>query len=358
MPASAALPRPKKLRALTLILSVETTMSAIKLLVRRTARCAAIALLAAPAAAAAAQSISLPAFDAGAFNTAFDLTGDGRLVAYTGDNVFVQDAIGSGSFTLIGSVPPQFRRGSDPGFILTAPNGLFFILSAGSGGAKFPDPNFNGNTYTLPITGGEARLIARVPLSLSAAFRRSSSELFIAQGNPGSGPPNARSSQVVRLNLVTGKAQPVVGNIPGLTGGVAFDGAGNLFAGIGFLPGRTGEIRRFDKEDVDEALRTAAPIAFAAGSFVTQSLDAAPMVFDSEDDLLVGGGDLSPGGQSGFIAEIDPRTGALLRQLDPEPGAAATPFFEIALDHRRGCTLAASDFFDPNRTVFRVNVCE
>jgi len=333
-------------------------MSAIKVFVRWTARCAAIALLAAHAAAAAAQTISLPPFDAGAFSTAFDFIGDGRLVAYTGDNVFLQNAAGSSSFTLIGSVPQQFSGGSDPGFILTAPNGLFFILSAGSGGAKFPDPNFNGNTYLLPITGGEAQLIARVPLSFAGAFGRSSSELFIDQGVGFPNPPSAASSQVIRLDLATGQVQPVVANIPGFSGGVGIDREGNLYTGIGFLPGRTGEIRRFRKQDVDEAVRTAAPVDFAIGTFVATSLSADPLLFDREGDLLVGGGDVNtPGGQSGFIAEIDPRTGVLDRQIDPEAGTGEK-FFAIAIDHHHGCTLAASDFFDLNRTVFFVDVCE
>jgi hypothetical protein len=47
-------------------------MSVIKLFVRWTARCAVVALLAAHAAGAAAQTVTLPAFDAGAFSTAFD----------------------------------------------------------------------------------------------------------------------------------------------------------------------------------------------------------------------------------------------------------------------------------------------
>lgn len=333
-------------------------MAAITLFFRWTARCAAMALLASHAAAAAAQTVSLPPFDAGAFSTAFDFTRDGRLVAYTGDNVYLQSAVGSSSFTLIGSVPPQFRGGSDPGFILTAPNGLFFILSAGSGGAKFPDPSFNGNTYLLPITGGEAQLIARVPLSFAGAFGRSSSELFVDQGNAFPEPPSATSSQVVRLDLATGQVQPVVADIPGLSGGVAVDREGNLYTAIGFLPGRTGEIRRFRKDDVDDAVKTAAPVDFASGTFVATSLSAAPLVFDREGDLLVGGGDVNtPGGQSGFIAEIDPHTGTLERQIDPEAGTGEKSF-TIAIDHRQGCTLAASDVFDPNRTVFFVGVCE
>jgi len=333
-------------------------MSACELFVRWTARCAAIALLAAHPAAATAQTISLPAFDAGAFSTAFDFIGDGRLVAYTGDNVFLQNAVGSSSFTLLGSVPSQFRGGSDPGFILTAPDGLFFILSAGAGGAKFPDPNFNGNTYLLPITGGEAQLIARIPLSFAGAFGRSSSELLVDQGNAFPSPPSATSSQVVRLDLATGQVQPVVANIPGLSGGVGIDREGNLYTGIGFLQGRTGEIHRFRKEVVAEAVKTGVPVDFAAGTFVATSLSADPLLFDRGGDLLVGGGDVNtPGGQSGFIAEIDPRTGALDRQIDPEAGAGEKSF-AIAIDHLRGCTLAASDFFDPTRTVFFVSVCE
>jgi hypothetical protein len=327
-------------------------ISAIRIL-HRAARYAALALAAAHVARATAQAITLPAFDAGSFHTAFTFLGDGRLAAYTGDDVFVEDAAGGASFSAIGSLPAEFRGASDPAFIQVAPNGLFFVLGAGAGGAKFPDPKFNGNIYVLPITGGEARLVARIPLSAAATFG-SSAELFVNQGlDFTSASP---SSQVLRLELATGTVQAVVVNIPGESGGVAFDRVGNLYTGIGFLPGRTGEIRRFARQDVDNALETASPLDFAAGDFVAQSLSASPLLFDRRGDLIVGGGDSTPGGQDGFIAVIDPHTGALLRRIEPEP-AGGQPFFFLAIDHRR-CLLAANDFFDPTLTVFLVDLCE
>jgi hypothetical protein len=321
---------------------------------RRAAKCAVVALVAAHVARATAQTITLPAFDAGSFHTAFTFLGDGRLAAYTGDHVLVQDAIGGRSFRLIGSLPAEFQGASDPAFILVAPNGLFFVLGAGAGGAKFPDPRFNGNTYVLPITGGEARLVARIPLSSAAVFR-SSSELFVNQGLDF--PSASPSSRVVRLDLATGTVQTVVADIPGESGGVAFDREGNLYTGIGFLPGRTGEIRRFGRDDVDNALETAQPLDFAAGAFIAQSLSASPLLFDRRGDLVVGGGDSIPGGQDGFIAVIDPHTGALLRRIEPEPAGGGQPFFFLAIDRHR-CLLAANDFFDPTLTLFLVNLCD
>ncbi|MBV8201679.1 MAG: hypothetical protein JOZ15_13740 [Acidobacteria bacterium] len=328
-------------------------MSISTYILRRAATCAVLVLAAVHAAHAAAQTIALPAFDAGAFHTAFTFLGDGRVAAYTGDHVFVQDAVGAGSFSLIGSLPAEFRGASDPAFILAAPNGLFFVLGAGAGGAKFPDPRFNGNIYVLPITGGEARLAARIPLSLTATFR-GSSELFVNQGLDSSSASS--SSQVVRLDLATGSVQTVVADIPGESAGVGFDRAGNLYTGIGFLPGRTGEIRRFAREDVDDAVESAAPLDFAAGAFVAQSLTASPLLFDRRGDLVVGGGDSTPGGQDGFVAVIDPHTGALLRKIEPEAASGGQPFFFLAIDPR-GCRLAANDFFDPTLTLFFVDLC-
>ena len=329
-------------------------MSNITRILRRAAKCVALALVAAHVAPATAQTITLPAFDAGSFHTAFTFLGDGRVAAYTGDHVFVQDAVGTGSFSSIGSLPAEFQGASDPAFILVAPNGLFFVLGAGAGGVKFPDPRFNGNIYVLSITGGEAHLVTRIPLSSTATFR-GSSELFVNQGLDFlSASP---SSQVVRLDLATGTVQTVVAEIPGESGGVAFDRAGNLYTGIGFLPGRTGEIRRFAGHDVDSALETATPLDFAAGDFVAQSLAASPLLFDRRGDLVVGGGDSTPGGQDGFIAVIDPHSGAVLSRIDPEPASGGQPFFFLAID-QRGCLLAANDFFDPTLTLFFVDLCE
>ena len=147
-------------------------MSIITRILRGAAKCVALALFAAHVAPAMAQTITLPAFDAGSFHTAFTVLGDGRVAAYTGDHVFVQDAIGARSFSSIGSLPAEFQGASDPAFILVAPNGLFFVLGAGAGGVKFPDPRFNGNIYVLPMLGALAEKTGRGEWVFASPRRR------------------------------------------------------------------------------------------------------------------------------------------------------------------------------------------
>jgi hypothetical protein len=304
---------------------------------------------------ASAQAVTLPPPDPGAFSTTFDFLHDGRLAAYTGDNVYVEQAAGSSNFVLLGGVPAQFQGGSDPAFLLTSPNGLFFVLGAGAGGAQFPNPDFNGNIYILPRTGGTAQLMARIPFSQSAVFS-APFELFVNRGEA-----SFTSSSVARLDLRTGAVLTVIANIPGASGGVGFDRQGNLYTGIGFSTvGRTGEIRRFSRQDVNQALHAGVPLDFGQGQFVVQSLSATGLLFDQQGDLWVGGGDVF-GGNSGYIEEIDPETGQVLRRVDPrdgDPDNGPVGFFTLAITDPRSCTLAASDFFDPARTVYFIHACD
>ncbi|NEO59670.1 MAG: calcium-binding protein [Moorea sp. SIO4G2] len=181
------------------------------------------------------QNVTLPNPAPGSFSTTFDFLPDNRLVTFNGLEVQVQSQPGSSDFNLLGTLPPEFE-GATPAFIITEPTADFFVLSTGA----------NGDIFTLPITGGEAELIADIPLNFSASFRsEQSDQLFI---NRGTQPQGAFSgSQVEQLSLSTGDIQTIVEDIPGASAGVGFDSFGNLYTGIGLDPDgeRTGEIRRF-----------------------------------------------------------------------------------------------------------------
>lgn len=304
-----------------------------------------------------AQNVILPPPDADSFSTTFDFLPDDRLVIYTGFDVSIQDQLSSSDFDFLGTLPPGIAGGIDPAFIVTAPDASFFVL--GTGANAFPEP-FNGSIFTLPRTGGEAELIASIPLNFSASFRRGQTdELFVNRGEG-----NFSGSEVERLLLPTGEIQTVIDDIPGASAGVGFDGFGNLYTGIGLDRGRqrTGEIRRFSSQDVDQSIQTGIPLDFDDdGEFVAQVLSATGLVFDEEGDLWVAGGNLSGNGQQGFIAEVNPQTGELIRRIDPsdgDPDSGPRNFFQIAISDPFSCTLGAADFFDPNNTFFKIDACQ
>lgn len=323
-------------------------------------------LLAFPASNALADSvtlvptsnITLPPPESGSFSTAFDFIPDGRLVIFTGTEVRIQRQRNSSDFDLLGSLPPEFRGGSDPAFVVTSRDGNFFILGTGAGGSNSPNQPFNGSIFVLPRVGGQAKSVALIPFHAAASFRRLQ-EVFINRGEA-----TFSSSAVERLDLVTKKVQTVIDNIPGASSGVGVDRYGNVYTGIGFDPAgvRTGEIRRFSRQDINRAIQTKIPLNFDNdGVFVVKALSAAGLVFDEQGHLWVGGGDLSPGGQQGFIAEIDLQTGTVLRRIDPtdgNPDAGATTFFSIAISNPFSCTIGAVNSFDPNRTLYKIDACQ
>lgn len=311
-----------------------------------------------PISTAIAQDVTLPPPDTGSFSTAFDFIPDGRLVTFSGVNVRIQEQQNNSNFNQLGNLPDEFVRGSDPAFVVTSPGGQFFVLSTGSGGSKTPNQPFNGSIFVLPRTGGQAKLVANIPFNASATFRQPD-EVLVNRGKS-----SFSRSAVVDLFLKTKKVQTVIDNIPGASGGVGVDCFGNVYTGIGSDPNkqRTGEIRRFSVQDVNRALQTRVPLNFDTdGQFVAKVLSASGLVFDQEGHLWVGGGDLLGNGQQGFIAEIDPQTGKILRRIDPtdgNPDGGPQVFFSIAISRPFSCTLGAVNSFDPNRTLYKINVCK
>ncbi len=307
---------------------------------------------------AQAQNVTLPPPEQGSFNTAFDFIPYGRLVVFTGTEVKIQQQENSSNFNLLGNLPSEFRGGSDPAFVVTGLAGSFFVLGTGAGGSKFPTEPFNGSIFVLPKTGGQAQQVANIPFHAAAQFGEPR-ELFINRGEA-----SFQRSAVLRLDLKTRKVQTVIDNIPGASGGVGVDRRGDVYTGIGSDPNqkRTGEIRRFERKDIERAIQTGVPLNFDNdGKFVAQVLSASGLVFDRDGDLWVGGGDVQGGGQLGFIAEIDPQTGQVLRRIDPtdgNPDNGSKTFFQIAISKPIGCKLGAVDSFDQQRRFFKIDACQ
>lgn len=313
-------------------------------------------------AVSSAEDVALPPPEPGSFFTVFDYAQDGRIVAFDGFTVFIQQAVNMPAFEAIGTLPEFFRGGTDPAFIEVSPDGNTLILGGGAGGFQFSDPAFNGAMFSLPIEGGTATQIGLFPFHIQPAFRNPG-ELFFGQGETF----GFFVGSIELLNLKTGVKQSVVGNIPGDPGGVTFNARGDLFVGLGAASNlsRVGEIRRFDKHDINNAISSGVPLDFDSDStLIAQILNAGDLEFGSTGNLFVGGGDLfGITGSLGFIAEIDRNTAQVINRFDPidgDPDDGDFVFFGLAFTPVN-CQLGALDlisFFSPaDPVVFERKVC-
>lgn len=304
--------------------------------------------------------VTVPDPEPGSFFTVFDYTNDGRVVAFDGFTVYVQEHRQSATLTPIGTLPEQYRGGTDPAFISVSPNGQTILLGAGAGGSKFPDLDFNGNIFKMPSSGGEATLVGRYMWEILGTWLDNNTFVF------GEGETfGLFTGSVEALNVNTGTTTTIVGNIPGDPGGVAFDNQGNLYVGLGSGQdgNRTGEIRRFDKSVVDAALAGQGFVNFDDGQLIAKVLNAGDLAFSSNGKLFVSGANFTTG-DAGYIAEVDVDTGQIVRKFDPadgDPNDGDFKFYEISFTHH-GCTLGAIDLFsffnaDPSVIYEEAQVC-
>lgn len=304
--------------------------------------------------------VTVPDPEPGSFFTVFEFTQDGRVVAFDGFTVYVQQSRQSASLTPIGTLPELYRGGTDPAFISVSPNGQTILLGAGAGGSKFPDPDFNGNIFKMSSNGGQATLVGRYMWEIVGTWLNNTTFVF------GEGETfGTFTGSVEALNVNTGTTIHIVGNIPGDPGGVEFDSQGNLYVGLGSGQdgNRTGEIHRFNKSVVDAALAGQGFVNFDDGQLIAKVLNAGDLAFSSNGKLFVSGANFTTG-DAGYIAEVDVNTGQIVRKFDPadgDPNDGDFKFYELAFtDHR--CTLGAIDLFsffntDPRVIYKEVQVC-
>ncbi len=221
-------------------------------------------------------SFSLPAPSSVSFSTSAAFGPDGLIYAYDGLNVFKQNALNTGAFTKINTGTAGVA-GSDAGPITFTSDGQKIVVSTATGGFDFSG-NSNGLFLTLPAAGGAftgpfnaklANTLAFKPLQ-SSTVTNAANKLAVDFGNGDFGNPISGVAYYDLTDAGAGSmtaSKTVIGNIPGASTDVAFDGAGHFYVGIGFGT-NVGDIRKFDVSDLDNAYNTDTPLAFSDGTLI------------------------------------------------------------------------------------------
>ncbi len=261
----------------------------------------------------------------------FDVGADGRIIALVGADVYIENVAGGRSFLLYGTLPGADIASFGAAFIAVSPDGTR-ISVGNNGGASFGD--FQVGVFDFSTLTGDW-----VAADHFVGLWMDGSRLIIAASDFVNG------STVTVLDAFDADSAnwtntTVVENIGGAAGGIALDGAGNLFAGNGFSssgPSGTGAVKIFLADDWTAALSGGAVVDFEIGGvLVVDLLSASPLAFDVEGNLLVGGGDAAPDDDSVAIV----RAGAL---SDAVAGMSAVDVND-PLAVRRVDPIAANDF--------------
>ena len=250
------------------------------------------------------ESFTPPAFGSvGSFGTLGDNLSDGRMLAVTGNTVFVETAVGSRDFQPVASFDSAFSGGSvDPAFVRTSPDGSRIAIGLGFGKpvAVFDASALGTIGSPVMLTSANTRYF-NVP-HYDAAWRNGN-ELAINYGAAGF------MSAVSLLDVGSPVASPVnptiISNIGGGSSSVAFDSIGRLYTANGFdtVSGGsdTGHIRAFE---VSDWMGGAADFE-TGGTLIGDVLSGVSLGFDNEGNLFVGGGDFGSdvdGGYAGVIS--------------------------------------------------------
>ncbi|MCB9847600.1 MAG: hypothetical protein H6814_04225 [Phycisphaeraceae bacterium] len=244
------------------------------------------------------RQFDLPAIGAGSFFTVGDALPDGRLLAATGDGVYLETAIGSGAFDLVSTIAPGvFVSAPDPAFLRVSPDGSRIAFGGGAGRPLVIfDPSDLGSAVTPSIIDASVAQVFATVSHFDAAWM-DGDHLAVTSNDGG--------SRVTLLDVTSDTLAPVnptiIANIDGASGGIVFDSAGRLYTGNGFdLDGGTGTLKAFSPGDWS----VGSPADFASdGVLIGDVLSAYSLSIDLDGDLIVGGGDFFEG-ETGYLAVI------------------------------------------------------
>lgn len=210
----------------------------------------------------------------------------GRFLAATGRTIYLQKNFGADLWLPIATLGPDDTM--DPCFIKISPNGKKIALGVG-----FYKPLLVFDTALLSVSSPpNLRSAAGVKIwdeNMYDGAWRGDRYLFInAAGDAG--------SQIYAIDTdgTTGVPLPILPDIPGASGGLTFDTAGNLVTGIGFGYGTeaTGQLKIWPASSIDAALAGTELAYSTTGKVLIEgALSAASLGFDTSGNLFVGGGD-------------------------------------------------------------------
>jgi len=246
--------------------------------------------------------IQMPTIPPGSFSVLGDALPDGRILAVTGNSVFLESTSGSGLFDAVAEFDPALTGGTvDPSFVRLSPDGQH--VAVGTGFAK-PLAVFDIDalgTPGSPTTLADGANATYFHVDHFDAAWADSTRLAITAGT------FRQPSVVTLLDTTSDPLAPsnpaIIEGIGGASAGIAFDSAGRLYTGNGFAgsgPSGTGWIKAFDP-----ALWTAGPADFEQdGRFVADVLSSATLRFDGVGNLFVGGGDFGES-DTGYLAVLE-----------------------------------------------------
>lgn len=227
-------------------------------------------------------SFELPAGSSG-----MDVLPGGRLVAVSGNEVFVETGVGTRLFNSLGSLPGADISPYGVSFFTVSPSGT--QLAVGNNGGASGADYFIG-VFDLPALTG--RWLAAAHFD---GTWYDEAHLALASGDFSNGAISMLTTTSV--DPMAPENVVVVDGIGGASGGVAFDGHGYLYAGNGFMgsgPSGTGAVKAFAPSSWQPALSGGEPVDFeSSGTLLVDILSAASLGFDPEGNLHVSGADYS-----------------------------------------------------------------
>lgn len=291
------------------------------------------------------QAVPAPPIGVGSFGVAGDALADGRLIAATGQSVYVETSPGSGLWCVAGSLPIA----TEPTFVAVSPSGSRVAIGMNPAIVVVEVSDLGACGGIVPALG-----------SMGVAFDLSHYDgVWIDENRLAL----STLGEVVEASLTSDGGivvRTLVTNVGGASGGVGVDASGTLFTGNGFdlVAGgsETGWIKAFAP-----SLWSAGPADFEVdGVLVADVLSAVGLRFDAEGNLFVGGGDFGTG-DTGYVGVI--RGSALQSTLaghgpvntsDPasmkrlRPTSDPFAFYGVVVNRARGEVMATLVDFGSN----------
>ncbi len=228
----------------------------------------------------------------------------GRLVAATGRTLFLLQTFGSNEWIPVAVLDPNTDPSMDPAFVAITPDGEKIALGVGLGKPLYVFPT-KSLSVASPVVLTTTPGIRRDGLNYYSAAFYDNRYLFVNAGGDELG-----TSMIYAIDTQSSSSAtiPIIDGIPGASGGIAFDAAGDLVTGIGWDPDgvRTGEVKMFDASVVAAPLTGDSSADYETDGAVvaTGMLSADSLGFDASGTLYVGGGDVfGSSGRYGY-AEI------------------------------------------------------